>query len=157
MPETHKNYIARETVIGIVANLIMVAAITFVVFGDLETIGAWGSKGFAVDFGIQTFAIGLIASFFPAFITQKRLASGNLTYADAAFFRLPQNLLLRSLLIACATFILVAPISVGAVLLLWPAMSFGLFFALKTLLATLTCVLVTPVALLAVLCRAQTN
>ncbi|MGE0114456.1 MAG: hypothetical protein AB7T07_06195 [Steroidobacteraceae bacterium] len=155
MPETHKNYIKRETIIGIFANLLMVTAITFVVFGDLKLIGPWGSKGFVADFGIQTFAIGLIASFFPSIITRKRLAAGSLTYANTVWFRLPQNLLLRCLLIACATFIVVAPISVGIVLLIWPSMSFGLFFGLKALLATVTCILVTPVALSAVLYKAQ--
>ncbi|MDG6099650.1 hypothetical protein EXU34_19505 [Alteromonas sp. ZYF713] len=94
-------YIIRETLIGGVINAFFSLIFVFIVFAGQATIAMTGSDGLLIDSLPQGLAIGLLGSFFPSFLTRKRLSKGALPCgSQQSGSRLPLHPFLRALLFA---------------------------------------------------------
>ena len=94
-------YITRETLIGGVINAFFSLIFVFIVFAGHATISMTGSDGLLIDSLPQGLAIGLLGSFFPSFLTRKRLSTGALpACSHQSRSRLPLQPFLRALLFA---------------------------------------------------------
>ena len=94
-------YIFRETLIGGVINAFFSLIFVFIVFAGQATISMAGSDGLLIDSLPQGLAIGLLGSFFPSFLTRKRLSTGALpACSHQSRSRLPLQPFLRALLFA---------------------------------------------------------
>ena len=94
-------YIFRETLIGGGINAFFSLIFVFIVFAGQATISMAGSDGLLIDSLPQGLAIGLLGSFFPSFLTRKRLSTGALpACSHQSRSRLPLQPFLRALLFA---------------------------------------------------------
>ena len=94
-------YIFRETLIGGVINAFFSLIFVFIVFAGQATISMAGSDGLLIDSLPQGLAIGLLGSFFPSFLTRKRLSTGALpACSHQSRSRQPLQPFLRALLFA---------------------------------------------------------
>ena len=69
-------YVAVETAVSIVINVLISALFMFAVFGRTPLIDLWGSHGLAIDFIPQTFMISAMSVLVPTLIARKRVRQG---------------------------------------------------------------------------------
>ena len=94
-------YITRETIIGAVINALFSLLFVVVIFAGQSSEPMLGNNGLLFDSIPQGLAIGLLGSFFPSFLTRKRIKTGSLNcHAQQAQSMLPQHPFLRALIFA---------------------------------------------------------
>lgn len=71
-------YKCVETAIGAVINGLFSLLFVFLVFGGLDIIPMQGDSGLLLDSIPQGLAIGFMGTFFPSFLTRKRIRNGQL-------------------------------------------------------------------------------
>jgi len=114
----HRRYILRESLLSLVINATLSVLFALLVIHGNLAIPLWGLGGMALDFVPQTFMISFATAIAVTLSSRKRLRAGAvkpLTQSEAGpFARLPQNVLVRALLIAATAAIVLSPMSAGA-------------------------------------------
>lgn len=102
----HGRYIAVETAISAVINAALSLLAAWLVFGGRTSLDAAGPQGFAMDFLPQTFMVTFMSTLVPTWLTRRRVQAGQLEKLPERAAPLPRNPLLRALLVALATTII---------------------------------------------------
>lgn len=142
-------YVARETAISVVINVVISLLFVWLVFGgDAEA----ARQDVLIDFIPQTFMIALMGSLIPAAITRGKLNRGAVARIPGPPSRLPHNLFLRSLLIAvAATLVVGGAAAILTVALLGTSIDLETLTIVKACYGALVALIVTPPALRAAL------
>lgn len=142
-------YIARETAIGSVINLVIGSAFFLMLFRGQAEPQVWGPGGLILDCLPQGFMIGLMSVIPAMLITRKRVGAGLvLATAPATRALLPRGILARGLVVALATMVcLVAAAAALAWLSGVQSVPFWPAFALKALPGLLAPCLIIPPAI----------
>ena len=99
-------YIARESAIGSVINLVIGSAFFLVVFRGQSDPAVWGPGGLILDCVPQGFMIGLMSIIPAMLITRMRVAKGlSLPVPSPTRTVLPSNPFLRGILVALASMV----------------------------------------------------
>lgn len=137
-------YIAAETAIGVVVNIALGAVFTLLLFsGGVPAL--WGVGGLVFTFLPATFlpvaamTIGMTA------ITRRRRQTGSAPAIPGRSRGLPDNLVLRSILLGTAATVVLGGIGTAALLALWkPATSFAALFAFELTYAAIVGLVMAP-------------
>ena len=147
-----RTYVVVETLVSVFMNTLLSACATWLAFGGHAVVGLWGGQGLALDFIPQSFMVGLMSGLMPTLLTRRRRRQGRVLRIEGRPPALPGNLLLRALLFAVATVVIAGG---AAVLLLWrfgpETYGPGVLFAIKTSYGAVVALIVTLIALRAVL------
>jgi len=132
----HAHYIRNETLVGCVFNGVLSVVFAFLVFYGVALIPLWGPQGMAVDLVPTVFMITLVGNLIVTVLTRKRVAAGQVPrLVQAPAQRLPQNALLRMLLLALLFTLVLVPLSAAALWALkidplpfWPFVGFKVVY-----------------------------
>jgi hypothetical protein len=142
-------HIRTSTLISVVISMAISAAFFFLVFGMKPLIAVFTPDNLAFDFVPQTLAASFMAALVPALQTRAKMVSGNLAGAPP----LPRVIVVRAALLAGASLVLAA----AATKLLWlgdiETLPWGSALALKIVYGGLLGLIITPIALRALLPR----
>lgn len=142
-------HIRTSTLISVVISMAISAAFFFLVFGMKPLIAVFAPDNLALDFVPQTLAASFMAALVPALQTRAKMVSGNLAGAPP----LPRVIVVRAALLAGASLVLAA----AATGLLWlggiATLPWGSALALKIVYGGLLGLIITPIALRAILPR----
>ncbi|MBI1684095.1 hypothetical protein [Caulobacter hibisci] len=151
MSLAHRRYVAVETAVSVVINIILSGAFTWLFFGGRTSIAYAGPHGYGVDVFPQTFAIALMSVLVPSLLTRKRLASGKAQPLAGAGW-LPARLVLRAPLLAVAATTLLGGGFYGLGQFGLPqTVTVSTLLAIKLVYGALVAVVVTPIGLIAAL------
>lgn len=144
-----QHYVAVETVISVIINVLISAGFMFLVFGRADSIDLWGPHGLALDFVPQTFMITLMSVVVPTLLTRKRLAGGQITRRTPRARQWPKNLALRAALLAVGMTLVLGSAATLLLASIWSGpLPFWHVFAGKLAYGALTAVIATPIGLL---------
>ncbi len=142
------HYIAVETGISVVINVLISAAFMFLVFGRADSIDLWGPHGLALDFVPQTFMITLMSVIVPTLLTRKRLAGGRITRRTPRMRQWPKNLVLRASLLAASMTLVLGGAATLLLASIWAGpLPFWPVFGGKLAYGALTALIATPIGL----------
>jgi hypothetical protein len=146
---TQSRYIAIETIISILINVIISALFMLAVFGRSEHIDLWGLHGLALDFVPQTFMITLMSVLVPTALTRRRLRERRIVgYASTQSARWPSSMWVRALLIAVALTVMLGGAALWILTASWNGpLSYWRAFPLKLLYGALVALIATPLGL----------
>jgi hypothetical protein len=143
-----QHYVAFETGISVIINVVISAAFMFLVFGRTKWIDLWGPHGLAVDFVPQTFMISLMSVIVPTLLTRKRLRDGQITPRTPRAQQWPRNLALRALLMALGMTVVLGGAATLLLASFWTApQPFWPVFGGKLAYGAITALIVTPIGL----------
>lgn len=147
-----KTYLARESTIGSIINLVIGSVFYLVVFRGQTDPAVWGPKGLIVDCLPQGFMIGLMSIVPAMLITRKRVNAGLQIPTEAPSGWLPKGPFARGVCVALLTMVALVAIAVGLALATGvQSLPFWIGFALKSLPGLIVPWIVTPPALRVVL------
>ncbi len=142
-------HIRTSTLISVVISMAISAAFFFLVFGKKPLIAVFAPDNLALDFIPQTLAAGFMAALMPALQTRAKIVSGILAGAPPV----AKPIVARAVLLAVASLALAAAVT-G---LLWlggiATLPWGSALALKIVYGGLLGLIITPIALRAILPR----
>lgn len=142
-------HIRTSTLISIIISMAISAAFFFLVFGRKPLIAVFAPDNLALDFVPQTLAAGFMAALMPGLQTRAKMISGNLAGAPP----LARTIVVRAVLLAVASLALAAAVT-G---LLWlgdiATLPWGSALTLKIVYGGLLGLIITPIALRAILPR----
>ena len=149
MGNSYRRYVAVETAVSIVINVLISALFMFAVFGRTPLIDLWGSHGLAIDFIPQTFMISAMSVLVPTLIARKRIRQGVLApRRSVAPPRLFARLAVRVILLAALLTIVLGAVSVIILNTLWSGpVSFWHAFPYKLSYGALVALIATPIGL----------
>jgi hypothetical protein len=149
----HNHYVAVETSISVVLNIVISALFMFLVFGRTVGIELWGTHGLALDFVPQTFMITLMSVWVPSLITRRRIRCGRIKRLEQlAPSRLPRSIFLRAVAIGCVLTVLAGGCAVLIASALWHVTeSFWHVLPFKLAYGALVAAIATPLGLRAIL------
>ncbi len=147
----HRAFLIKETVVSMMINLLLSAAITFLTFRSQTTIMLWGSGGLFFDliptFFIMIFCMGAIIT--PTM--RKRIEKGAAPSAPShfknfLFFRIqPKLSIFRGIFFGGLGLLVLLPISIGLLVWLFPfPLSFKEILVMKSALGILIGLVLTP-------------
>jgi hypothetical protein len=152
MNAIHRTYVRRETAISAVINSAIGAAFFVVLFGGQMMVNLWGADGLVVDCLPQGFMVGLFSVVPASLMLRMRLGKGLIQTSAETRSSLPRSFIGRTLLLSILSMLgLILVASALAWLSGQMAISFGLGLAMKMLGSALISVIITPVALRAML------
>jgi hypothetical protein len=152
MNDVHRRYINQESVISAVINALLSLAACWLVFGRGGTAVIADAKAFAVDFLPQAFVLSLMSTLIPGAVTRRRIRTGQIPAVAGGTSRLPQNLLLRALVIALGAALLGGGAALLATRLLWQGpLPLGQAYVLKVVFGVMLAIPVTRIGLRATL------
>ncbi|PXW79197.1 hypothetical protein C7451_101261 [Blastomonas natatoria] len=142
-------HIRASTLISVIISMAISAAFFILVFGMKPLIAVFAPDNLALDFVPQTLAAGFMAALMPGLQTRAKMISGNLAGAPP----LARAIVVRAGLLAGASLVLAAAVS-G---LLWlggvETLPWGSALTLKIGYGGLLGLIITPIALRAILPR----
>jgi hypothetical protein len=142
-------HLRTSTLISVVISMAISAAFFLLVFGQKPVITVFAPDNLAIDFIPQTLAAGFMAALMPALQTRAKMVAGSLVGAPP----LPIQIVIRAAWLAGASLLLAAAITA----LLWlggiETMPWGSALALKVGYGGLLGLIITPIALRAILPR----
>ena len=145
----HRHYIAKETFLSIVINIIISALFMELVFGRRKFISLWGPHGLALDFVPQTFMISAMSVLVPGLIALRRQRSGALP--ATVLSRSPvatRRLWIRIAVISTMLTIVAATLATGVLAAMAAnPMSFSAAFFFKIAYGALIALIATPIGL----------
>jgi energy-converting hydrogenase Eha subunit C len=148
MGNGYRRYIAAETGISILINVIFSALFMFAVFGRTASIDLWGGHGLAVDFVPQTFMISAMSVLVPTLVLRKRVGRGVLKTRSGTPPRLLSHLALRVLLLSGLFTIILGGIGVVILSASWAGpLRFWQAFPLKLVYGGIVALIATPIGL----------
>jgi hypothetical protein len=138
----HRRYLFEQGLGAVVVNIVINAAIAWLLFRSLQVVSLWGPQSIAID----TLATCVILPFLTCLIVtrmvKREVSRGRLPLAPwrrashAALGRLPRNTLLRASAIAAGSVSVAAPLGIGVFVVLgitelglWQFVAFKAFFA----------------------------
>ncbi len=152
MSAVHRAYIRREAAISAVINMAIAAGFFLVLFGGQTTVNLWGANGLVVDSLPQGFMVGLFSVVPASLILRMRLGKGLIQTSGEIRSSLPRSFIGRALLLATLSMLgLLLVASALAWLSGQVAISFYFGLALKMLASALISMIITPMALRAML------
>jgi hypothetical protein len=147
MGNSYARYIAVETAISIVINVLISALFMVAVFGRASGIDLWGPHGLALDFVPQTFMISAMSILVPTLLTRRRVRAGILTRRASPAPILP-HLMVRIVLLALLFTLIFGGLGVLALALTWTGpLRFWQVFPMKLLYGGLVALIATPIGL----------
>lgn len=148
MGTSYRHYIAVETAVSIVINVIISALFMVAVFGRTPQIELWGAHGLALDFIPQTFMITAMSVLVPTLLTRKRIRRGIVLGRQKNTPRLVRHLAVRVVLLAALLTIILGGIGVAILSASWQGpVSYWHTFPLKLLYGGLVALIATPIGL----------
>lgn len=148
MTSPYRRYIATETAVSIVINVLISALFMVLVFGRSNDIELWGGHGLAVDFIPQTFMIAAMSVLVPTLLTRQRIKRGVLVRSPGERPPLLANLALRVVVIAVALTVALGAIAVLILDASWTRpLGFWEAFPMKLLYGALVALIATPIGL----------
>jgi hypothetical protein len=145
---SHRRYIAIETAISIVINVVISGLFMVAVFGRERFIELWGFHGLAFDFVPQTFMISGMSVLVPTLLARRRISGGVLprrTRPPSLFLR---RLTVRIVLLALFFTLILGGIGVLLLAQTWKGpLRFWQAFPLKLFYGALVASLATPLGL----------
>jgi len=139
LPRVYRMYIARERVIGSIVNFVLSLVFTILLVPAASPISLWGPQGIAVDLVPTVFMLTLAGSLAITLLAKQRLRSGAIKpipghLCGAVARALPDNVLLRIVMVAVVVTAVVVPASVvGLALADVRSMSYGSYLAFKSI------------------------
>lgn len=154
----HRRYLAVETAISVVLNVLVTAAFAWFPFHDEDSVPLWGPLGIAVDLVPTTFMITLMVSIALTLITRRRVRAGHVPGLNPAAMSypwygwLPRQVVWRAVALGMTLTVVLVP---GVIALFVLAginlLPFDSFFLFKLIYGGLLAILITPVILTAAL------
>lgn len=143
-----QHYVAVETGISVIINVVISAGFMFLIFGRADSIDLWGPHGLALDFVPQTFMITLMSVVVPTLLTRKRLVGGRITPRTPRARQWPRNLVLRAALLAVGMTIVLGGAATLLLASFWVGpRPFWPVFGGKLAYGALTALIATPIGL----------
>lgn len=154
MTDAVRAHIRRETAISMVINAAIGAGFFFALFGGLDPVPVWGAGGYTVDFLPQGFMVGLMGALVPSLLARRQVARGGLVAMPGPSL-LPRSLVVRCLLLAVASALLLAGLSAAALTASGvAALPFMPALVLKIASSAALAAVITPLAIRATLAAA---
>lgn len=149
MGKSHRRYIAVETAISIVINVLISALFMFAVFGRTPLIELWGPRGLAVDFIPQSFMIAAMSVLVPTLIARKRIREGALSSLPSVRPARPFALLaVRVLVLAALLTVVLGATGVALLSAVWTGpVGFWQAFPYKLAYGAVVALIATPLGL----------
>lgn len=97
MTERQRRYIATEAMIGATISAVLSVVFVLLMFGRLSHVPVAGPAGLIMDALPQGFAIALMATLVPTWLTRRRLARGAILPTTSAHTTPPAHLLVRGI------------------------------------------------------------
>jgi len=142
------HYVAVETGISVIINVLISAGFMFLVFGRAASIDLWGPHGLALDFVPQTFMITLMSVVVPTLLTRKRLVGGQISRRTPRARQWPKNLALRASLLAVGMTVVLGGAATLLLASFWAGpQPFWPVFGGKLAYGALTASIATPIGL----------
>jgi hypothetical protein len=142
----HSRYLAGETSVSIVINVVISAIFMFAVFGRTPLLVLWGPHGLALDFLPQTFMISAMSILVPTLITRRRIGRGAIARRPPPPPRILRPLALRIVLLAALLTITLGGIAVVILSAWWTGpIRFWQAFPMKLLYGALVALIATPI------------
>lgn len=152
MDPVHKRYVAVETAVGVVLNIVVGALFVWLMFGGRARVGLWGADGLAFDLVPTVFMITLMTTVALTLITRARIRKGAVPPMRDSGRPIPGIVPLRALLFALVATVAIVPLSVAILWLVWRGdWSFGAVMGFKIAYCAVLGLLVTPPILRAAL------
>ena len=142
-------HLRTSTLISVVISMAISAAFFLLVFGQKPMITVFAPDNLAIDFIPQTLAAGFMAALMPALQTRAKMVTGSLAGAPP----LPIQIVIRAAWLAGASLLLAAAITACLWLGGIETMPWGSALALKVGYGGLLGLIITPIALRAILPR----
>lgn len=142
-------HLRTSTLISIVISMAISAAFFLLVFGLAVNVPVFGTSGLALDFVPQTLAAGFMAALMPCLQTRAKIIAGDLPGTPLS----PLAIARRALLLAVAALGLAAIVTAGLWLAGTTTLPWTAALALKIGYGGLIGLIVTPVALHALLSK----
>jgi hypothetical protein len=156
MGTSYCQYIAVETAISIIINVIISALFMVAIFGRTPLIDLWGPHGLAFDFIPQTFMITAMSVLVPTLLTRKRIRRGVLARRASNPPRLVRHLGIRVVLLAALLTLILGGIGVAILSASWQGpVRYWHAFPLKLLYGGLVALIATPIGLSIALSEAK--
>ena len=145
----NRKYIARETAISTVINVLLSLVFAAAVARGRTTIPLWGAQGIAVDFIPQTFMMMFAMTLVVTILARKRLRTAQIaprpTKGGSLSARLPQNAVVRALVVGLVLASVMCPLCAGVLHILGiDGLSAGSFIAMKALYGAVVTLAVAP-------------
>jgi hypothetical protein len=141
-------YVLIETMISMAINAAISAGFALLIFGRRAEVDLWGLGGLALDFVPQTFMIAMMSVLVPTALTRRRVGTGALMRVGSPNSHLPRNLLIRALVAASVSTVLLGGLAIAVLAAIWSGpISFAAVLPLKILYGAAVALLVTPAAL----------
>lgn len=148
MTGSQKRYIVRETLVGIILNIVVSAIFVWLMFHGLPRIGLWGMEGLAFDLVPTTFMITLMTTIALTFITRGRMRAGVVAPMRSIGPALHGFPPLRGLILGLLFTIALVPPIIGVLAFLWRRdWSYGEVMGFKIVYGASLGAVVTPVVL----------
>lgn len=145
-------FILREACTGAVLNALLSYGIFRWIFGDIAQVPVRGFGYYLFDFLPQGFMVALMSALVPSLIARRAAAQGRFPGQAPVPGMLPQNLLARSFVFALGALIFLAlPVAALGWLLLGDTIVWNSASALKMTFGAGVSLLVTPIALSAII------
>lgn len=142
-------HLRTSTLISVAISMAISAAFFLLVFGQKPVITVFAPDNLAIDFIPQTLAAGFMAALMPALQTRAKMVAGSLAGAPP----LPIQIVIRAAWLAGASLLLAAAITAALWLGRIETMPWGSALALKVGYGGLLGLIITPIALRAILPR----
>ena len=149
MGNSHRRYIAVETAVSVVINVLISALFMFAVFGRTPLIELWGTHGLAVDFIPQSFMISAMSVLVPTLIARKRIREGALsTRLSATPSRPFAHLAVRVVVLAALLTVILGAAGVALLSAVWTGpVGFWQAFPYKLAYGATVALIATPIGL----------
>ena len=111
MTAQFRQYVVIETIVGILASVVMSVLMALLIFGRPKIVPLAGEHGLLIDMVPQTFMIALMTIFVSTILTRRRRRAGKLNPgAPPRTHRWPRHSFVRALLGGLITLIVTIPI-----------------------------------------------
>lgn len=154
----HRKYILADFAFGAIPNALISAAAAYLIFRHSALVPLWGAQGIAFDLAPTVFMVTLMQLIICTVLTRNRIQAGavpaiGVSRRNIPILRmLPNNVVLRGLVVALPTTVILLPLSIIAMLALEiDSMSLSIFVVFKTACGPAIGLVTAPIVYLAAL------